>query len=147
MCCIGELYQYRHLEATWRLLCLRSASQNAGKLTIPLALLVALLLVLGVDVLGLRDPVQVALQVLFKLLLLAELLEIATSLGLLTLFGELSARDGQERDDETCIAFLQQGRFTHVMYYRGQVWRTYPLNTPSTRLRTKKDPKMTRLTK
>lgn len=99
ICCIGELYLYRHLKAAWTLLCLLPAAQSpaiqkAGELTVPLALLVALLLVLGVDVLGLRDPVQVALQVLFQLLLLAELLEIAASLGLLTLFGELSARDG-----------------------------------------------------
>lgn len=79
--------------------------KKAGKLTVPLALLVALLLVLGVDVLGLRDPVQVALQVLLQLLLLAQLLEVAAGLGLLTLFGELSARDGQEGDDETCIEF------------------------------------------
>lgn len=50
----------------------------------------ALVLVLGVDVLCLSDPVQVAFQVLFQLLLLAQLLEISPSLGLLPLFGKLS---------------------------------------------------------
>lgn len=89
--------------------------KKAGKLTVPLALLVALLLVLGVDVLSLRDPVQVALQVLLQLLLLAQLLKIAASLGLLAFFGELSARSGQEQDDETRIAFLLQARFTTVV--------------------------------
>lgn len=89
--------------------------KKAGKLTVSLAFLVALLLVLGVDVLGLRDPVQVALQVLFQLLLLAQLLEVAAGLGLLALFGELSAPGGQEGDDETCIEFVLRGRFTTVV--------------------------------
>lgn len=50
----------------------------------------AFVLVLRVDVFRLCDPVQVAFQVLFQLLLLSQLLEIPPSLGLLPLFGELS---------------------------------------------------------
>lgn len=50
----------------------------------------AFVLVLRVDVFRLCDPVQVAFQILFQLLLLSQLLEIPPSLGLLPLFGELS---------------------------------------------------------
>lgn len=45
-------------------------SMKPSGLTITLALLVSLLIVFGVDVLSLGDPVQVALQVFFQLLLL-----------------------------------------------------------------------------
>ncbi len=44
----------------------------------------------GVQVLGLRDPVEVAAQVLLDLLPLAVLLEVSAGLGLLTLLGKLS---------------------------------------------------------
>lgn len=49
----------------------------------------ALVLILRVDVLSLRDPVQVALQVLLQLLLLSQLLEVAPGLGLLALWRTL----------------------------------------------------------
>lgn len=98
--------------------------KKAGKLTVPLSLLVALLLVLGVDVLGLCDPVQVALQVLLQLLLLAELLEIAASLGLLALFREFSAR---EQGAETCVAFfLQVGSTDGVDKFKDLTHSTHP---------------------
>lgn len=42
------------------------------------------------QVLGLRDPVEVALQVLLQLLLLPQLLEVAPVLCLFSFFGELS---------------------------------------------------------
>ena len=50
----------------------------------------------GVDleVLGLRDPVEVAAQVLLDLLALAVLLKVAARLGLLPLLGELAANGG-----------------------------------------------------
>ena len=50
----------------------------------------------GVDleVLGLRDPVEVAAQVLLDLLALAVLLKVAARLGLLPLLGELAANEG-----------------------------------------------------
>lgn len=76
-------------------------------------LIQALVLILRVDVLGLRDPVQVALQVLLQLLLLSQLLEVAPGLGLLSLFGELSGERrqagragemGQEEQRVSCIA-------------------------------------------
>ena len=61
-------------------------------LTVALAVFVAVLVVLWVDVLGLRDPIQVALQVLLQLLLLTQLLEVSTRLRLLALLGELSGK-------------------------------------------------------
>lgn len=68
------------------------------RLTVSGLLLVhALVLVLGVDVFGLSDPVQVAFQVLFQLLLLPQLLEVAPCLGLLPLFGKLSGDGGRSR--------------------------------------------------
>lgn len=59
-------------------------------LTVALAVLVGLVLVVGVDVLGLSDPVQVTLQILLQLLLLPQLLEVSPGFGLLSLLGELS---------------------------------------------------------
>lgn len=59
-------------------------------LTVAFALLVGLVLVVGVDVFGLGDPVQVSLQILLQLLLLTQLLEVSTSFGLLSLLGKLS---------------------------------------------------------
>lgn len=59
-------------------------------LTVALALLIGLILVVGVDVFSLSDPVQVALQVLLQLLLLTQLLEVSTSFSLLSLLGKLS---------------------------------------------------------
>lgn len=44
----------------------------------------------GLEVLGLRDPVEVAPEVLLELLALAVLLEVAAALGLLSLLRELS---------------------------------------------------------
>lgn len=68
------------------------SQDREGLLTVSgLFLIHAFVLVLGVDVFCLCDPVQVAFQVLFQLLLLSQLLEISSSLGLLPLFGELSA--------------------------------------------------------
>lgn len=65
---------------------------NQSKLlTVALALLIGFVLVVGVDVLGLSDPVQVSLQILLQLLLLTQLLEVPTSFGLLSLLGKLSA--------------------------------------------------------
>lgn len=59
-------------------------------LTIALAFLIGFILVLGVDVLGLSDPVQIPFQILLELLLLTELLEVSASFGLFSLLGELS---------------------------------------------------------
>ena len=59
-------------------------------LTVALALLVGLVLVVGVDVFGLSDPVQVALQILLQLLLFTQLLEVSTGLGFFSLLGKLS---------------------------------------------------------
>lgn len=60
------------------------------RLTVALAVLVGLVLVVGVNVFGLSDPVQVTLEILFQLLLLTQLLEVSTSFGLFSLLGELS---------------------------------------------------------
>lgn len=98
-----------------------AAIKKAGKLTVSLALLVALLLILGVNVLGLRDPVQVALQVLLQLLLLAELLEIAASFGLLALFGKLSVRE----QDSECITSHPSHREDSLL------WRTDLKTSPA----------------
>lgn len=59
-------------------------------LTVALALLIGLIFVVRVYILSLSDPVQVTLQILLQLLLLTQLLEVSTSFGLLSLFGELS---------------------------------------------------------
>lgn len=59
-------------------------------LTVALALLIGLVLVVGIDVFGLSDPVQVTLQILLQLLLLTQLLEVSASFGLLSFLGELS---------------------------------------------------------
>lgn len=65
-------------------------------LTVALALLVGLILVIGVDVFGLGDPVQVTLQIFFQLLLLAQLLEVSASFSLFPLLGKLSAATGTQ---------------------------------------------------
>ena len=52
--------------------------------------LLPFLFILRVDVLGLRDPVQVATQVLLQLLLLSQFLEVSPRLGFLSLLGKLS---------------------------------------------------------
>lgn len=67
-----------------------------GALTVAFTLLVSLLIVLGVDVFGLSDPVQVALQVLLQLLLLSQLLEISASFRLLSLLREFSVFRGMK---------------------------------------------------
>lgn len=54
----------------------------------------AFILILRVNVFCLSDPVQVAFEVLFQLLLLPQLLEISSSFGLLPLFGKLSGDRG-----------------------------------------------------
>lgn len=44
------------------------------------------------QILRLRDPVEVSLQILFQLLFLSKFLEVPTVLGLLSFFGELSGK-------------------------------------------------------
>lgn len=61
-----------------------------GVLTVAFALVVGLVLVVGVDVFSLSDPVQITLQILLQLLLLAQLLKVPPSFGLLSLLGKLS---------------------------------------------------------
>lgn len=51
---------------------------------------ILIILIVRVDVLGLCDPVQVALQVVLHLLLLTKLLEISTSLCFQSLLRELT---------------------------------------------------------
>lgn len=57
-----------------------------------LVVIQSLVVIFRVDVLCLCDPVQVTLQILLQLLFLSEFLEIPTSFGLLSLFGELSEK-------------------------------------------------------
>lgn len=63
---------------------------EAGKCNPVAFALLLFLLVLRVDVLSLRDPVQITFQIFLQLLFLSKLLEISTSLRLLSLFRELS---------------------------------------------------------
>lgn len=55
-----------------------------------LLLIHAFIFILRVNVFCLSDPVQIAFEILFQLLLLSKLLKISPSLGLLSLFGKLS---------------------------------------------------------
>ena len=54
-------------------------------------------LLLGLQILGLGDPVQVAPEVLLQLLLLPQLLEVAAGLRLLPLLGELTVAGAEWR--------------------------------------------------
>jgi hypothetical protein len=65
--------------------------------TVSFAFLATLLLVLGIDVFCLGDPVQVALEVLFQLLFFPKLLEISTSFSLLSFLGEFSERGREDK--------------------------------------------------
>lgn len=69
-------------------LCMAHTLVRCGKVlhTISFALLSSFLLILWINVFRLGDPVQVALQVLFQLLLLPQFLEIAPSFRLLPFF-------------------------------------------------------------
>lgn len=78
-------------------------------LTVALALLIGLVLVVGVDVLGLSDPVQVTLQILLQLLLLTQLLEVAASFGLFSLLGELSGICGGTHRQNTQNTYKYTG--------------------------------------
>lgn len=83
---------------TISLMCQRSDGVRDKGLTVALALLVGLVLVVGVDVFGLSDPVQVALQILLQLLLFTQLLEVSASLGFFSLLGKLSEFAGANMD-------------------------------------------------
>lgn len=98
------------------------------------------ILIQVVHVLRLSDPVHVSTQILLHLLFLPQFLEISSSFGLLPFFTELSAAITQTMQTPSLTSLTQN--YPNVFKKN-----TNPLRTPRTRLRTKKEPKITRLTK